>query len=142
MTRRLIAPPFPEASQPSNSTQTGGPMPCSPIRPPRVSLNWVNRTQPRSNPRSSSLRESFRLRSSSSSLPTPASLFLIAHRPGVGVKARLRLIETHIVARTARPGAADRVAVGPDDATVATDRALGAEQRHGDGAGGAMRRLH
>ena len=36
-TRRLIAPPLPEASQPSKTTTSGGPSRQSPIRPPSVS---------------------------------------------------------------------------------------------------------
>ena len=44
-TSRLIAPPLPEASQPSKATQTGGPSSPPPIRPPSVSRSWVRRVQ-------------------------------------------------------------------------------------------------
>src|SRR5918995_571085 len=69
-TSRLIAPPFPDASHPSNTTHTGGPKRCSPNRPPTVSRSWVRRPHARSRPRASSWRVSDLVRSSSSSRPT------------------------------------------------------------------------
>src|SRR3954454_961883 len=64
-----MAPPFPDASWPSNTTQTGGPTSPPPIRPPSVSRSCARRFCPRSNPSASSSFESFLLRSRSSSTP-------------------------------------------------------------------------
>ncbi len=43
-TRRLIAPPLPEASQPSKTTLSGGPSRHSPISPPSVSRSCASRS--------------------------------------------------------------------------------------------------
>src|SRR5215218_10618459 len=69
VTSRRMAPPLPEASQPSNSTHTGGPSRPSPSSPPRVRRSSSRRLEAASSRRASSSRLSLRLRSSSSSRP-------------------------------------------------------------------------
>src|SRR5829696_6705460 len=65
-TSRRMAPPLPEASQPSKSTHTGGPSRPSPSSPPRVSRSSSRRLEAASSRRASSSRLSLRLRSTSS----------------------------------------------------------------------------
>src|SRR5215204_7483489 len=65
VTSRRMAPPLPEASQPSNTTHTGGPSRPSPSSPPRVSLSASRRLEAVSSRAASSVRLSLRLRSSS-----------------------------------------------------------------------------
>src|SRR5271170_2147422 len=90
-TSRLIAPPLPDASHPSNRTQTGGPS-CgfSPIWPPRVSRNCSSRSCAAASRTSSCLGVSFRLRSSPASPPSLAatrrtSLESFTDLPGFGL---------------------------------------------------------
>src|SRR5215212_3857887 len=73
VTSRRMAPPLPEASQPSNSTHTGGPSRPSPSSPPRVSRSSSRRLEAASSRAASSSRLSFRLRSSSPRRPISRS---------------------------------------------------------------------
>ena len=73
---RLMQPPLPEASQPSKTTQSGGPSPGSiPSWPPRESRSQTSRVWAAANRSASSARLSLSPRSSMSSRPAtrPAS---------------------------------------------------------------------
>src|SRR5690242_19003885 len=72
--RRLMAPPLPEASQPSKSTSTGGPRRPSPISPPSCSRSASSRSCAALSRSSYSLRLSLGERSTSSRRPTTRSL--------------------------------------------------------------------
>src|SRR3954447_8916299 len=93
-TRRLIAPPLPEASQPSNSTHTGGPSRPSPSRPPSTSRSSSRRRCSFASRFSDSSLESFRLRSTSSRRPIARPILpgvASRRRAGVGFgRARVR----------------------------------------------------
>ena len=56
-TSRLIAPPLPDASHPSNTTHNGGPMPPSPTRPPSTRRSCSSRRWARSSRSASSRRD-------------------------------------------------------------------------------------
>src|ERR1044072_333955 len=83
-TRRLIAPPLPEASQPSKTTQTGGPISFAPIWPPRVRRSAVSRSCSRLSALRSSFLESFWVRSSPSSRPIRSVPGVAGRRAGAG----------------------------------------------------------
>ena len=66
-----MAPPLPEASQPSSRTHSGGPTPWSPVRPPSTSRSCSSRVCAASRRSASSLRLSRSERSRPSSALTP-----------------------------------------------------------------------
>src|SRR4051812_39885491 len=144
-TSRLIAPPFPDASQPSNSISTGGPRRPSPISPASCRRSASSRSCAASSRLSCSLLDSFCERSTSSSLPMPgcshngphlereprqpqaederACLERVEHRP-VGLHVRDVVYADRYRERADRevhPERRDAVAVGVD----VDDRSLG-----------------
>src|SRR3954454_18924091 len=120
-----MAPPLPDASQPSKTTHTGGPMSRSPISPPRLRRSAASRSWARSRRRASPGRGASPLDPQLGPLEAPGLL-----RAGE-LEREVEFVETAHGAATVRPRAAEPKSAMRREGSEESAR-FAAEYRTGD----------